>query len=184
MWRHAGLWWRIGWRELRCVTTDPSSDFVFNLLLSSCVCSCILRISTSQIQTITDIMTSDLWPLPAVQTAGGTCLRRPVSWAVRMQKPANSPGKWASTWRAAGTFVERPSSVLAGWSPLLTVCKTTDGQGDCFLLHSLSHERWNPTRVCIYWQYTHRPQWGHIVKHHCASLPCQYCQHYISQGSR
>lgn len=82
-----------------------------------------------------------VWPVThclfTLQTVGGVCLRRHELLAVRMQKKGSFPGKSASMSNLSVMCAEHPSSVHAGWSLLLTVCKMTAGQGSVFIYVSV-----------------------------------------------
>lgn len=82
--------------------------------------------------------------LSSLQTVGGACSRRRVSWVARMQRRASSPGRSASTSKALATCAERPSLVLAGWSLLPTVCKMMAGQGN-----NITSSHW-PLEVAVF----------------------------------
>lgn len=95
-----------------------------------------------------------------VQTVGGTCSRRHVLWAVRMQKTGSSPGRSASMSKTSVTCVERPSSVHAGSSPLPTVCRMTAGQGSKFTLCYVPRGKYKFSVFCIMWQIKGHTDWA------------------------
>lgn len=150
MWRNTGLWGRIGRGRVRYVT---SNILVCLWLQTPCYLHPVSWLHKNKSPknnkphmhfSGTTRSNKPKW-FSSVQTVGGACLRRRVSWAARMQRRASSPGRSASTSKATATCAERPSSVLTGWSLLPTVCRMMAGQGN-----NVTFSHW-PLEVLGFW---------------------------------